>query len=294
MGATAVRALRVLKLGFTAASAHFRVTSSNNPRKTYPLPPYSTVIGLLANILGDRSKIEAMLAGGLALGVLAQHNYITKEYTWLRNMSPSAHKGRFYSYDNRRWQETPEHPGGQSPVVVEVLNDVKVYVYLYHPDKQVTGFLLENACLPERWLSHLHLGRAEDWAMITEATIMEICPSNEGRCLQNSSNFYQWMPAPAAAFGLNELLDAAEYTSFYQKMQGNAVLVTSLYRLVEVPYQFGKKGLIRNFAHVPARLCCGQVPFLDNFRLPSLLVDRELKTPVYMAAINKEPGKEGR
>lgn len=283
--------LPVLRLQLEASTAHFRVIHSNNPRKTYPLPPYSTVIGLLANILGDEAKIAALLTGKLALGILAQHEYLTKEYTWLRNMSPSAHKNRFFSVYNHQWQETPEHPGGQSPVVVEVLNEVKVYIYLHHHNVAVIDSLQENINQPERWLSHLHLGRAEDWAMIDQAALGELHLSNAGFDFQGAGGYYQWMPAPTKAFGLEGLLAPAAYTSLYNKMQGNALLVTSLYHLIQVPYETGKKGSIRNFSHIPARLCCSQVPFLDNFNLPTLLVDTELKTPVYMAAI--DCGAEG-
>jgi len=75
-----------LRLKVFLPSAHFRVMHSSDPRRTYPVPPYSTVIGFLANILGDREKIQEMLSGGLALGVLGQHEYITREYTWLHNL----------------------------------------------------------------------------------------------------------------------------------------------------------------------------------------------------------------
>ncbi|MGI9862029.1 type I-B CRISPR-associated protein Cas5b [Moorella naiadis] len=278
--------LSVFLLQLKAPTAHFRVIHSKNPLKTYPLPPYSTVIGLLANILGDEAKIAALLTGRLALGILAQHEYLTKEYTWLRNMSPSAHKNRFFSVYNRQWQETPEHPGGQSPVVVEVLNEVKVYIYLYHHNAAIVASLQENLSHPERWLSHLHLGRAEDWAMVDKTTVLELRPSNTASDLQKACDYYQWMPAPIKAYGLGDLLATNDYTSLYNKMQGNVMLVTSLYKRVPVPYESGRKGLIRNFTHIPARLCCSQVPFLDNFNLPTLLVDTELKTPVYMAAID--------
>lgn len=151
--------------------------------------------------------------------------------------------------------------------------------------------ILGNVHLPEKWLSHLHLGRAEDWVVIKNASLTELKPLNTAPYFQAASRFYQWMPKTDYAFGLRDLIDAAEYDAFYNKTHGTSVLVTSIYRVKPV-----KKGeeevMIRNFDHIPVRLYRGQVPFLDNFALPSLLVDPDLKAPVYMAVINPKPGRE--
>lgn len=281
--------LPVLKMKISAPSAHFKIAHSRDPRRTYPLPPYSTVIGLLANVTGEQGDIDRMLSVPFALGIVSRYRCVTREYTWLRNLEPGAHRSRFLFNDNRQWQERPEHPGGQSPVTFEVLNDVEVYLYLYHPDRQVFDCLLHNLDAPERWLSHLHLGRAEDWAAVEEKGVMELLVSNSGRDFRQAASYYQWLPGPAFAAGVGMVIDEQEYSEFYCKMQGNAVLVTSVYKLVDVVQGGNKKVVIRNFHHVPARLCKSQVPFLSNFTLPSLFVDRELGTPVYMCRI--DPGK---
>ena len=53
--------LDVLRLKFSAPTAHFRIIHSNNPRRTYQVPPYSAIIGLIANILGEQATIEKLL-----------------------------------------------------------------------------------------------------------------------------------------------------------------------------------------------------------------------------------------
>lgn len=268
---------KVLKFNVSLPSANFRIIQSNNPRRTYPLPPYSTVIGFLANILGEKKNINMMLNEPFAIGIASKYEYITREYTWLRNLDAGMQKRRFLSLDNRKWQEVPEHPGGQSPVTVEVLNEVKVVIYLKHPNQAVEEKLLENYDKPEKWLSHLHMGRAEDWAIIENIKRTELSFTNQPSAFQQATDYYQWLPLPEYAFGV----ERNEYEKLYHKIQGNAVLVTSIYRRVEI-----NKSIIRNFDHVPARLCCSQIPFLDDFSLPRLLTDEELHLPVFLCSLN--------
>ncbi|MGI5821212.1 MAG: CRISPR-associated protein Cas5 [Bacteroidales bacterium] len=292
----------VLKLEMSMPNAHFRIIHSSEPQKTYPVPPYSTIVGFLANILGDKEQIEIMLEGDLVLGALSRYDYITREYTWLRNLLPSAHTSRFGSSNNRAWQEVSEHMGGQSPVSIEVLNDVHLVLYIYHSDYALLETLQQNVTAPEKWYSHLHLGRAEDWVMVNSAAMISLIVSNNPADLRNSNRYFQWMPEPASAFGIGSYVDEKHYRELYQKIQGPAMLVTSIYRLVKVPYQ-EKKGkkiktkseTIRNFEHVPTRLFCSSLPFLSDFTLPAVFVDPELNVPIYMADIvgNNSPGRGG-
>lgn len=278
--------LETLRLKVTLPNAHFRVVHSGNPRTTYPVPPYSTVIGFLANILGDMEKIGKMLSGGLALGILAQHEYISREYTWLRNLSLEEHRRRYVTASNRTWQEVAEHPGGQSPATFEVLNEVTVWIYAYHPESAVLEAIRQNSCLPEKWFSHLHLGRSEDWAMLEAVDMVKLEVSNRAADMKETGRYFQWMPEPDSAFGVNKFINGQQYGDLYRKIQGPAMLVTSTYQLVETHLGGGKIGVIRNFKHVPARLTDLPVTFLDSFKLPALFVDPRNSTAVYFARIN--------
>jgi len=280
--------LSVLRIKLTMPSAHFKVIHSSSPRKTYPLPPYSTVIGFLANIIGNTEKIQEMLHGTLALGILSQYGYLSKEYTWLRNLSYEQHTGRYVSANNRELQGIAEHPGGQSPVSIEVLNEVGIWLYIYHSDPGILTLLKQNYCLPEKWFNHLHLGRSEDWAVIESIDLIEMQRSNQAGGIKNTNQYFQWMPRPDFAFGISQYINERDYTELYNKIQGPATLVTSVYELTEAPLGSGKTGTIRSFRHIPARLTCSSIPFLDTFILPGLLTDREVGSSVYMGLINNQ------
>jgi CRISPR-associated protein Cas5t len=275
--------VKVLKLHLSAPSGHFRIIHTNDPQRSYPLPPYSTVIGLLANILGNKELINAMLTSNFSLGIVSKHDTISIEYTWMRNLNKAMHVNRFFLPVNRYYHENREHFGGQVPISVEVLNDVNLYIYLSHSNDMIMHTLFQNTEYPERWFSHLHLGRSEDWACIEDVSFQLLAVSNKPDDFSNATQYYQWLPRPEVVFGIDKYLPANHYKSLYQKMQGNIVLVTSLYKIVEAPYS--DNGYIRNFDHIPARLTNNPVPFLDDFTLPDLFVDQELDVPVYMANI---------
>lgn len=274
----------VVKISLQAPSVHFHIPFTNNPRNTYPLPPYSTVIGMLANIIGDRSLIERTLAQEFYVGVLSQFGTLTQEYCWLRNMSRVMHSQRFFDATNRKFQEKPEHPGGQIPVICDVLNNIKVYLYFSHSDQEIMRLIVDRFTQPEKWISHLHLGRAEDWVIPFACEIIELLPTGRAELQQNARNFYQWLPVPEMAF-LGGFLDNVEYLDFFRRMNGSVTLVTTLFRLVVVPYSEDKKGTIRSFNHVKAKICRSQVPLGNNLKIPVLLTDPQINSPVFMARI---------
>lgn len=288
-----MKEIRALRITFTAPSAHFRIIHSRDPRRTFPLPPYSTVIGILANIMGCREKIEDMLQHPFALGILCSYGYITREYTWLRNLSSKSHKTRYARADRREWEGMIDHPGGQSPVVVEVLNDVALTVYIHHPQEDIFNTLLTNMEQSENWLNHIHLGRSEDWAIPQETKMVDLKVSNRPYDLSRSEGYYQWMPDPKYCFSQESIID--DYTQLYMKMQGSVCLVTSIYSLREISNHndTGKATVIRNFSHIPARIVNSPVPFLEDLSLPQLFCDPELHVPVYLTLIDPDIlGKE--
>lgn len=285
---------KALRMRIVAPSAHFRVPQTSNPRHTYPVPPYSTVIGLLANILGRQKNIERMLAAPFGLAVLCRAGMITQEYTWLRNLSSDSHKERFGTFGKRMYQDAPEHPGGQQPVTFFVLNDVEVLIYFAHSDCEVKNKLEENSFCPERWISHLHLGRSEDWAFLEEIVDVEIKPGFRPGDYRGASAYRQWMPDPRKKDGAfvyrPSEIESDDYAEVYRRTSGRTNLITSVYRLRD-------EGGGRDFEYLPVRLFDGNIPWLAPGKYPRLLFDPEKSIPVFFAQIDasrlREEGEDG-
>jgi len=60
-----MQAMKALLIQIYQPTAHFRIPFTYQRRHTYPIPPYSTVIGLLCNLLGiyyhDENDDEATI-----------------------------------------------------------------------------------------------------------------------------------------------------------------------------------------------------------------------------------------
>ncbi len=167
--------IEVLRIKIYQPQAHYRIPFTYQRRHTYPIPPYSTVIGLLCNLLGIRNyegtgePIEDenyRKLKNLKISICGKFESKSTEYTWFRNLSAKAHNKRFVVPENRYVGGQIEHIGGQSPVRIDILNDVYLWIYLYHEDREFLEHIelsLEN---PSNRIGPIHLGRAEDWIVI--------------------------------------------------------------------------------------------------------------------------------
>lgn len=280
--------MKVLRLKLYQPQAHYRIPFTVRRRHTYPIPPYSTVIGLICNVLGIKDHSEEnfrALKTGLSLAIYGNFESMTKEYIWFRNLKTKFHIGRFYLPKNRKFYGIPEHPGGQMPMRIDVLENVKLLIYVYHPDEQVLK-ILKNAFLnPINRASPLHLGRAEDWIVFDRnpeeaIKIIEIdCTKKEP--FYGKFNFYTWIPDPEQGIEFidENLYDKDKYTRFYRKIKGSSHLITSFYEI---------KAEVREFIRIPVKLFeQGDFPF-DFGRPFDFVKDRELNIPLFFCKMYKE------
>jgi CRISPR-associated protein Cas5t len=273
--------LRLLKIKLRAPSAHYRIPHSNNPHTTYPAPPYSTVIGILCNMLGKREHIVHFTKQNFCLGMLSSYQSVTREYVWYRNLSVEAHQKRYITTANRQWQERPDHPGGQSPVQIDVLNNVQLIIYLSHSE-EIMESIGENATRPERWINHIHLGRSEDWAIPVQTELTNLKAEQKAELTSRTGSYYQWMPKPEFYYQDGEARE--EYRSVYEKNKGSVNLVSSLYRFINPVTgepSNSPAGSIRNFNYIVAKLSCAPLPY----KAPALPTDIEEKCSVYLSLI---------
>ncbi len=288
---------KILRIKIYQPHAHYRIPFTFSRRHTYPIPPYSTVIGFLCNVLGIQGPIEKPgeyfikslenitfkeFADGLYISIYGKFESITKEYIWFRNLHKEKHKERFYTLTNRTIHGEPEHPGGQIPAKIDVLENVYLIIYLAHENEEVIYHLQEILRKPDNRVYPLHLGRAEDWIVFDgkpEESIKII--KTEEKELYGRLDFYTWIPdyrkrEEKEEFEFVGIGDSNKdnYKNFFEKVQGSSHIVTSFYRL-----QNG----IRVFQHIPVKLFEGG-SFPLNFGKPfKFSIDAELKLPIFFA-----------
>ncbi|RLG11134.1 type I-B CRISPR-associated protein Cas5 [Candidatus Pacearchaeota archaeon] len=109
--------MKVLRLHFTLPVAHWRVPfTQQHIHRTYPLPPPSTVLGMIHNVCGCK-KEEKIL--GIDMAIAGKYEFMFYQYQLFRNLAnPVKHA----------YKEA--HPGQSMPTQVQLLGNVELYIYL--------------------------------------------------------------------------------------------------------------------------------------------------------------------
>ncbi len=193
--------MKVLRIKIYQPTAHYRLPFTYQRRHTYPIPPYSTVIGFFCNLLGidnqlgDKKTIYDNLKQ-TKFSISGRFDSKITEYIWFRNLSKAAHIGRFGSVNNREINGHVEHIGGQSPMLMDTLNDVHITIHLANENESFLKDVKTAIENPKDRLEPLHLGRAEDWIVIEDnpkPTIIDLSELEYDRKDGNYKNFF-WIP----------------------------------------------------------------------------------------------------
>ncbi len=238
--------LQLLHIKLRQPSTHYRVPFTFSRRHTYPIPPFSTVIGMLCNILGIREQKGEDFENlkKLRMAIYGRYESLTREYVWFRNLSKSAHENRFgpeakrfSSAANRFLDGVPEHPGGQTPVRVDVLENVELLIYLGHQEEEFLKKIKEAFQKPSGWLYPLHLGRAEDLVIIEELQIREIGEKAPVGALP----YFAWIPEKSSCIWN----PPEDYDDFFENIYATYHRVPTFYEI---------RNGVRNFDFVRAKL----------------------------------------
>jgi len=280
----------VLYIRFFLPTAHFRIPFTYQRRHTYPLPPYSTIIGFLCNLLGinnrnktikdnhDRSikqfkEIEDKslynLLKDLKISIAGQFESKITEMYWFRNISKEAHNKRFGYPENRYWAGHIEHFGGQSPAFVDTLNNYHLHLHFFHTEKEFLDYIKLNLENPINKLEPLHLGRAEDIFIIEEISFVNLeCGRYDG----NYKHFF-WIPQKLYLKKDNSLDNNSK---LYQHYNGLNYRLTTFWDIQDYEKTNNRHGL-RIFNYLPVKLSDG---VFTNFEF---YFDKEHQLPVFLA-----------
>lgn len=263
---------KALRLRIYQPQAHYRIPFTYQRRHTYPIPPYSTVIGFLCNVLGidDQSKDEYQKLKAIKISIAGRFESKTTEYVWFRNLSKNAHVNRFGFVENRSINGHLEHIGGQSPVLVDILNEVGLIIHLAHEDKAFFQRIKEEVENPVHRLEILHLGRAEDWIVLEEVSdVVELSNFRVKRVDKNFEHFF-WIPQKIW------MPDATDSKKYYDSFEGLLHRVPSFWTVADYEKTRNRHGQ-RIFDYMPAKLSEGL------FAGRSFLYDEDVKLPVFLA-----------
>jgi CRISPR-associated protein Cas5t len=127
----------------------------------------------------------------LKISIAGRFESKTTEYTWFRNLSKDSHVRRFRSTNVREINGHIEHIGGQSPVSIDILNEVELFIYLAHDEADFLTKIKDDLKNPTQRLYPLHLGRAEDWIVFREEpTLVEL----QEKIPDGNYHYFFWIP----------------------------------------------------------------------------------------------------
>jgi CRISPR-associated protein Cas5t len=236
------------------------------------------VIGFLCNVLGidDQEKDEFRQLRKIKISIAGRFESKATEYLWFRNLAKSAHVERFGAVENRSVGGHIEHIGGQSPVSIDVLNDVQLVIHLAHEDKPFLETLRSSLENPVRRLEILHLGRAEDWIVMEELSdVRELSRFNIKRADANFEHFF-WVPEKMY------LPESGDGATDFEQFEGLLYRLPTFWTVENYTETWNRHGR-RIFEYITVKLSDGL------FTRKWFLFDEACRLPVFLADLEGAP-----
>ncbi len=270
--------MEVLKLHFILPVAHWRVSfTQNNIHRSYPLPPPSTVLGMIHKVCGCKEGEKIL---GIDMAVAGKYEYIFYQYQLFRNLhNPVRHA----------YKEA--HPGGPMPTQVQLLGGVELYIYLRVENNIISNKENEKVLSLEKIKNCFEnpsapfiIGRREDIAILEGFEIIQLKKVSLPFSLQK---FSCWVNIKHKS-----------------GLRGVTYLIPFYYDKVEIKTK-NKKDIIRNFEKIRCIYAEPQMISLINNEVPEGYVDEivikkeekksnkkekeePLKLPVFFLKLNEE------
>lgn len=264
--------MSILRLIIYQPQAHYRIPFTFQRRHTYPIPPYSTIIGFLCNACGidDQNNDLYNTLKESKISIAGRFEHKTTEMIWFRNMSKEAHINTFGDISIREKHGGVAHPGGQSPMKIDVLENVELVVYIYNNNDKLEDIKnkLEN---PQYRLQPLHIGRAEDWIVYKNISIIE---DNKIEFKRRDGRYPYFFWIPEKIFTLNN-----DYKLDWNSFDGLLYILTTFSSIENYETHHNHTGK-RIYNRIHAKLNDGKI---INTKC---LFDNDLNIPIFLGDLN--------
>jgi len=138
---------QIIKVKIFQEKAVFRVPYSMEIIETYPLPPYSTIIGFIHNIMARNNTIK-----DINISIQGKYGNLLREFVRYHKFEEKSNVGKPY------------------PVVITSLIDLELIIHIKMPSQELHNELFYSLQNPP---SFPYLGRPED--LINQMDVFEEC-----------------------------------------------------------------------------------------------------------------------
>ncbi len=167
--------MKAIRIKIEQELVNYKVPTSFQLKETYPLPPYSTVIGMIHNACGymEYQEMKVSIQGKYHSKV----NDLFTRYEFKPEM-------KFES--GRHQLETNGFGIGRGISTTELLTEVELVLHIIPENQDLINEIENGLKNPKEFIS---LGRREDLAIIREVKVVDIF-EKKGKELSNRDNLY--------------------------------------------------------------------------------------------------------
>lgn len=167
--------MKAIRIKIEQELVNYKVPTSFQLKETYPLPPYSTVIGMIHNACGfdEYKEMRVSIQGKYHSKV----NDLFTRYEFKPEM-------KFES--GRHQLETNGFGIGRGISTTELLTEVELVLHIIPENQDLINEIENGLKNPKEFIS---LGRREDLAIIREVKVVDIL-EKKGKELSNRDNLY--------------------------------------------------------------------------------------------------------
>jgi len=261
--------MKALIIKIYQPTAHYRMPFTYQRRHTYPIPPYSTVIGFLCNMLGIdyQGNKQYKKLRECKLSISGYFEQKLTEYIWFRNFSKKSHEKYFGSTEAREKNGEINHIGGQSPMRIDVLENMRLNIHIAGDE----AFLVELEDYlrnPGNRLETVHLGRAEDWLVFESIQKVDLFLSEKDK---NYNHFF-WIP---------QQMWSVENVAFdFDKAEGLFYNLPVFATIKDYDKTYNRHAE-RSFSYMRSKLNDGAITGMEY------LFDKQSDIPVFLADLNR-------
>lgn len=199
--------MKAIKLIARQTLASYRKPSSMQIKESYPLPPYSTVIGMIHVACGYQEYVD--------MDISIQGSYYSKInelYTRYEFKPGFYEKGRHsIEVTSKNGKSTGLAVG---PASIELLTNVNLVIHILPKQEEKIQEIYEGLKKPKEYLS---LGRREDLLVIEKVQIVEV----EEKILEKDYKLKQDAYVPLNCFDKEDINDMASIYKLNKKYSIN-------------------------------------------------------------------------
>lgn len=160
--------------------ANYKKPTSSQLKETYPLPPYSTVIGMVHSLCGftEYQDMDVSIQGKHH----SKHNDLYTRYEFQPGMKYEA---------GRHQLKVGDYGVGRGVATAEILSDIELLIHIVPKDQNLIETIKSSFEYPREYPS---LGRREDILTIQEVKVVDIIEKDIDEDIFLEKNYSAYIP----------------------------------------------------------------------------------------------------